>query len=342
MTKKFILGFSTIILLLQILFTSYVNYIQFIDLQVTLSNSLMSDKSVSFIFRENKVPSLNEFSELIKPYSDATIFSQISDDEDLKIWGVYGNGFLSDNAKSFIKGRFFKKDDFYENNFVAVIGQNVLNSKYCIEDQNGDIYFLLDGCYYQVIGIISSNISHMLDNTAYINLDFNNISSLYKFSIDSQHIKTVNHIMRDIKKDYNIDVIESNHNFIERQMFNHDELKLLNGVLMIFIIIILVVVAIFILRHYNEEINVKKIIGVPFQKILWEILKSISVLFLINTCVFSIIYICIYYCFLKQAYLNLYIINSLVFSCIILMIICILIYFYLLINNHLFYRNGVK
>ena len=181
MTRKLVLGFSTIIILLESLLISYINYSDFIDLQIITSNLLISDKSVTVIFKEDHVPPVYE---LINRYPDITLLSELYNYPDLQVWGLCGNCYLDSKTNSLIKGTFFKKDDFFKKNFKAVVGKNVLNSGNCFEDKNGKNYFIFNNNYYEVIGSISSNISNMLDNTAFVNLDSFNIN-FRRFIIDS-------------------------------------------------------------------------------------------------------------------------------------------------------------
>lgn len=342
MTKKLVLGFSTIIFLLQLLFISYINYIDFIDLQITISNSLISDKSVSFIFRKNKTPSLYEFSELLEPYSDITLLSELHNFNNLRVWGIYGDCHLDNNANSLINGAFFMKEDFLKGNFKAVIGENILNSDNCFLDENGKTYFKFNNNNYEVVGTIDTNITKMLDNTAFLNLDSFNIECLSKFVIDGIDSNVINNTVNRIKQKYNIDIIKEDDNFIERYMFDDIDKHTLNVFIIVFISILIITLLMFTLRYYKEEIMVKRIIGISFKKILFDLFKNIFVLALMNTAFFVSGYIIIYYNILQKIHLSFYCVHLIIFSCTIFLIMFLFIYLYMIISNNFFYRNGVK
>lgn len=341
MTKKFILGFSTIILLLQLLFISYINYINYIDLQIITSNSLISDKSVSFILRKDKIKSLHELSKLIEQYPGTNLFSQLCNFSYLKVWGIYGDCGLNSNVNSFIEGKFLEKDDFFKKEFKAVAGKSILNSDNCFTDKNGKPYFKFIDNNYEVIGVISTDITSMLDNTVFINLDSVNIQFLNKFVIDGKDSRTINNAVNSIKEKYNIDIINENNNFIERYIFNDTDERTLNVFVIIFISILLITLSIFTLCCYNEEINIKRIIGVNFKKILFDLFKSIFILILANTVLFLSIYAIIYCNILHKIHLNFYYFNVILFSGTVFAIEFLIIYLYVFITNKFFCRNGV-
>lgn len=339
MTKKILLGFSTIILLLELLFTVYVNYIDFIDFQIITSNSLISDKSVTIIFKEDNVPPL---SELIEHYPGVTILSELRNFADLRVWGLCGNCFLDNNTNSLINGTFFEKDDFFKKDFKAVVGTNILYSDNCFLDKKGKKYFKFNNNNYEVIGVISSDISDMLDNTVFVNLDSFNIQCLNKFIIDSTDKQLIADTINNIKQEYDIDIIKENDNFIERYIFNDVDENILTVLITIFISILVITLSMFTLRYYNEEIKVKRIIGISFKRILFDLFKYIVFLTVINTSFFATIYIIIYYNVLKNIHLNFYFFHLIIFSCIVFIIIYLIIYLYIIVSNKFFYKNGVK
>ncbi|QSX05743.1 ABC transporter permease [Sedimentibacter sp. zth1] len=342
MTKKLVLGFSIIILLLQLLFISYINYNDFVDLQIITSNSLISDQSVSLILRAGDVPQLYELLELIKIYPDITLLSKLYNFDNLVVWGLCGNCYLDNNANSLINGRFFAKDDFFKEDFKAVVSENILNSDNCYLDKNEKIYFKFNNNNYEVIGVISSNISNMLDNTVFVNLDSLNIEFLNKFIIDGTDNEVIDNAVNSIIQEYNVDIISENNNFVERYIFNDVDKHILSIFMVIFISILIITLSMFILHYYSEEIKVKRIIGISFKRILSDLLKNIITLTLINTAFFVTVYTIIYYKVLQEIHLCFYFSHVIIFSCIILIIISWIIYLYMLISNNFFYRNGVK
>lgn len=210
MTKKLVLSFSTMILLLQLLFISYINYNDYIDLQIITSNSLISDKSVSFIFRKDKAESLNELSELIESYPNITLLSELCNFSDLRVWAIYGDCFLENNVKSLINGNFFVKDDFFKQDFKAVVGEDILNSDNCFIDKNGKTYFKFIDNNFEVIGVISTDITEMLNNTVFVNLDSINIEFLNRYVIDGKDPKAINSAVNSIRQKYSVDIVKEN------------------------------------------------------------------------------------------------------------------------------------
>ncbi|QSX06265.1 hypothetical protein JYG23_02050 [Sedimentibacter sp. zth1] len=340
MTKKLVLGFSIIILLLQLLFISYINYNGFVDLQIITSNSLISDKSVSLVFRAGDEPLLYELLELIKLYPDITLLSKLYNFDNLIVWGLCGNCYLDNNANLLINGTFFVKDDFFKEDFKAVVGKNVLNSDSCFLDKNEKIYFKFNNNNYEVIGVISSNISNMLDNTVFVNLDSLNIEFLNKFIIDGTDNKVIDKTVNSIKQEYNVDIISENNNFVERYIFNNVDKHILNIFMVIFISILIITLSMFILHYYSEEIKVKRIIGISFKRIFFDLFKNILVLTLVNTILFVAVYTIIYYNVLQKIHLFFYSFHVIIFSCIILIIIGLIIYLYMLISNKFFSMLG--
>ena len=339
MTKKLVLGFSTIIILLHVLIISYISYIDFIDLQIITSNSLISDKSVTVLFKDDDLPTLRE---LVNSYPNITVLSELYYDPDLRVWGICGNHHLDSKIDLLIKGTFFKKDDFFRKEFKAVVGKNVLNSDYCIEGNNGKKYFRFNHNDYEVIGSITSNISNMLDNTAFVNLDSVN-SKFHKYIIDSSNSQRIVTAINHIKKEFDVDIVrENNNNFIERYIYNDADIHILNILVIIFISMLMVTLSMFTLRYYDEEVKAKRIIGISFKRIFFDLFKDIIFLMTINIAFVSTLYTIIYYAFLESIPLGLCFMPLIIASLSILITLGLIIYLYMLISNHLFYKNGVK
>lgn len=338
MTRKLVLGFSTIFILLQLILISYFNYIDFIDLQIITSSSLISDKSITIVFKEDLVPSVYE---LIKHYPDITLFAELHNNSSLQVWGLYGNCYLDKKTKSLIKGRFFQKNDFFDKRLKSVVGENVLNSGCCFEDSDGKKYFNFNNKKYEIIGSISSNVSKMLDNTAFINLDsFNN--SIYKFVIDSSNSQSILTTINGIKKEYDVDIVSVNNNFVERYIFDDGDKRILNILVVFFIVILIIVLSVFTLCFYNEEIMVKRIIGMCFKDVFLNLLQNIILLIAVNTAFLVVIYAIIFFTIFQSSHLSFYFLPLIIFSIIILSAICLITYLYMFVTNKLFYKNGVR
>lgn len=340
MTRRLVFGFSLIIVLLETLFISYMSYNNFINLQIIVSNSFISDKAITVFFKKDgAVPSLYE---LTNRYPYAVFLLELYNNPDLHVWGICGNHFLDSKSSSLIEGRFFEKNDFFKGSFRAVLGKNVLNSDNCIEGKDGKKYFILYDNYYEVIGSISSNITNMLDNTAFVNLDSFDIK-LCKYVIDSVNSKSIVTTINSMQKEYNVDIVRKNStNLIERYIFNDVDKNILDFLVAVFIVMLIIMLTMFTLRYYSEEIKVIRILGISFKRIFLNLIKNIILLTLVNTTFVVIIYAFIYYIFFQKVHLDFYFYSLILFLFIVLAVICLIMYLYLLISNKLFYKNGVK
>lgn len=339
MTKKLVMGFSIIIILLESLLIAYISYTDFINLQIIIANSFISEKSVTVLFKEGNVaPPLYK---LINRYPDITILSELYSYPDLRVWGICGNSFLDSKTNSFIEGRFFNKDDFFNKEFKAVVGKNVLNSDNCFETNDGKKYFVFyDNCY-EIIGYISSNISNMLDNTAFVNLDSFDVK-LRRFIIDSAKSFSIATAVNSLKKEYDVNIIRKNDNFIERYIFNDVDRHILNILAIVFANMLIIILLIFTLHYYSEEIKVKRIMGISFKSIFFDLFRSVTFLTVVNTTFVAIIYMIIYHVFLRNIHIGFHFHLLIIFSLIILTIISLAIYVWMFVSNNLFYKNGVK
>ena len=339
MTRKFITGFSTIIILLQLLLISYISYIDVINLQSITSNLLISDNAITVLFKEGSLnPSLKEITD---KYPKITILSEIYSDVELQIWGIIGESFLDEKTESFVKGRFLNKDDFYKKKFKAIIGENIISSNNYFKDKNGEEKFLFLENYYEVIGYLSSNISNIFDNTVFINLDSINIE-VDKITIDGFDNSEITAVVEELKEKYDIDLIKEQDNFIDRYIYNDIDQYILNILIMTFIIVFLSTLFIFTLLYYKEEIKIKRIVGIEFKKILLNILSNITFLTVINTIFVEIIYSIIHYIFLRNIHISFYFYSIIIFSFGILAVLCLLMYLYMIITNNFSKNSGVR
>jgi len=332
MIKKFDLGFSAIMIILEVLLISYISYVDYVDLQIITSNSLVSDRSVTVFFKGSHVPSVYE---LVKRYPEITIVSELYNYPDLQVWGFCGNCSLDSRTKSLIEGVFFKQDDFFWEDFKAVVGKNVLNSDNCFEDKDSKMYFKFNDYSYEVIGTISSNISNMLDNTAFVNLDSFEIK-FRKLIIDGVDSQSIINAINGIKEEYDIDIIRENNNFIERYMYNDVDIHILDILVIIFIGMLMIALSVFTLRCYDEEIRVKRIIGISFNRILYDMLKDIISIIIANTAFVTAIYAILYRSFIQNYHLGFQLLPLAVSPFIILTAICLITYLYMLMSSNFF------
>ncbi len=324
------------ILLMETIFIGYINYLNIVKIQKLASNSLMSDNAITVLFEKQEVPSLRD---LVNEYPDIAILSTVYDYPDMKVFGICGNCNIDSDAYALIEGNFFTKHDFFNGFNKAVVGRNILNSNNCVEDQQGNKYFVFESTKYQIIGVFSSTISNMLDNIAYINLESIN-NNFRKITIDSTNCQKA---VKEIQKNNDIKIIkENNTHFMERYLFNdHDEF-VLNVLVIVFIGILIILISLFVLYNYREELNVERIIGVNFKNIWFDLLKNITFLIAVNVSFDFLIYVGIYLKFFQNFRLKFYFFYFSEFSIIIYAILCLIIYIYMRISNHFFIRTGVK
>ncbi|AAT59550.1 MULTISPECIES: hypothetical protein [Bacillus cereus group] len=81
------------------------------------------------------------------------------------IKGVYKSGNIE--TPPLVSGRFFQKEDFYQNKNIAVVGRDCDD----IIKKNGKNYFKLHDTYFEIIGIMGTDFKTKLDKMVYLNLD---------------------------------------------------------------------------------------------------------------------------------------------------------------------------
>ncbi len=337
MTKKIVFGFSILIILLEILFAAYSSYINLINLQLTSSNLLSSEKSVTFFFKEDSVPPM---SELIKQYPSITLFSELYNNSNLKVLGIYGKCQLDSNTTTLVKGRFFNKSDFNSKNESAVVGIKVLSSNNCFKDKTGQAYFLFNKKKYKVIGTMESDISNMLDNTAFVNLDSIDIK-LYKFIIDGDD-SSLDSVIAGLKTSYDVEVVQEKNNFIKRYVFDDLDKHILDILVLSLIGMLVITISMYTIHCYHEEISVKRIIGVKFQTILLEVIFNISTLTIVNTAFIFVMYGALCGTFLNMIHFKFQVIPFIIFVVLMHITICLVLYIYMVFSNNGFHKNGVK
>ncbi|MEH7463650.1 ABC transporter permease [Bacillus thuringiensis] len=81
------------------------------------------------------------------------------------IKGVYKSGNIE--TPPLVSGRFFQKEDFFQNKNVAVVGRDCDD----IIKKNGKSYFKLHDTYFEIIGIMGTDFQTKIDKMVYLNLD---------------------------------------------------------------------------------------------------------------------------------------------------------------------------
>lgn len=337
--KRLIFGFSSLFLLLELLLMGFINYIGYINIQVALSNALISSRAQSLIFRKNSFPELSEF---VENYSDITVFAKLDFIPEFTLWGICGSCQLESEIERCVSGEFFQKEDFFKQKKKAVVGENVLSSKYCTIDETGKRQFYCLNEAYEIAGVFSSSGNDMLKDVVFINLDAISDSIPSKITIDAIDKRVINRTITELQKEYTIDLITENDNFVQRYILYEVDAQLLQTLVMILIGILMIVLAIFILYCYHKEIRVRQLLGLKRQQIYWELLKNILCLTGINTAIGLMGYTIFYLVVLQRLYFRFYIWNFLIYSFGILVIIAAVVYLYLILSYQIFHKNGVK
>lgn len=208
--------------------------------------------------------------------------------------------------------------------------------------EDGKKHFSFFNQDYEIIASIGVRTNHMLDNTAFVNLDSINTSTIRKYTIDGTSSQYINAAVQDMQQKYGVEVLLENNNFIERYLFSGADQQMFSVLIALFICILVFVLFLFTLHFYHEEIQVKRIIGVCFKKILLDLLRNILVLIGASTAFAVVTYTALYFILLRHFYLHFYIIHLIVFSVIICAIMCAMSFLYIILSHKDFYRNGVK
>lgn len=338
MAKKLILGFSTLVVLLEALLVFYLSYNNFIHLQILLSNSLMSKVSVTVYFKQGPIPPLRE---LTAGYPNVRFLAQLENTEEIQVWGLCGNTDLSDEVTMLVNGRFFQKKDFFTNTRTAVVGDKIFQNE-SIKKSDGRKYFDFLNQDYEVIASSAVRTNHMLDNTAFVNLDSVDTSTIRKYTIDGVTGQYVNDAVQNLQKKYGVEVLTENNNFIERYLFSESDQQMLTVLVALFLCILVFVLFLFTLHFYHEEIQVKRIIGVCFKRIFLDLVRNILALIGSGTAFAVVAYTALYFLFLRQFNLHFYVVHLLLFSAAISAIMCAMLFLYMMLSHKDFYRNGVK
>lgn len=336
MIKKLIFSFSFIFFLMLLLFTLYFNYFEYMKMQNVMSNSLISEKAMSFIFNNESTPSLDKLSKIINEDSDTIIISEIYNNKyDLNILGVYGSDNYFNEKLSILE---FEK--FSDEKLGVIVSKKILSSKYSIFE-DGAYFFDFINNKYRIDGVISTDINSMIDNIVFFSLNYIDITQLYKFTIDGKNTKNIETVINQIREKYDIRIIKNSNNFISKFLFNDKDMRILTNFIVLFMLLLVVLLSIIVLNFYKEEINIKRVIGVNNRRILIDLYKSTIKLIVVNVFLFVLFDKIVLERYFLQYFMNFY--NWLcMFVFIITIVIFFVIYMYINISNIFFNRNGVR
>lgn len=226
-------------------------------------------------------------------------------EENYRQYGIYFKGDLH-NDFNIIKGRFFNEKDFSENEKLAVVGKNRLNSTVNID---GEEYIFIEDDYYKVIGIIGGDKEELAyDDAIYYSLSaLINSNSKYidgKYWIDGRN--NTDNIINSITSNSNYEIYKDD---IGNYEINYLKENLLSDLGFIFLVIIVLVLSSSIvtelwIQNRRKEIGIKRALGATRLNISVSIIKELL-------SIGTVSYICGYILYLsitliKDGYLHFY------------------------------------
>lgn len=336
MNTKIFLKFIIIFILIQSLFLAQTIYTDYVNLQVQFSNYQISDKAVTIILSEQENADIIDLKETFKSYNDISILSTVYKSSDLEVCGFIGKELFlrlirdKDNASK------------YNLNNIAVIGQNIADSENCFIDKNQDMYFKFNNREYLVVEVISTDISNMLSNTAFVKFnDYDSLSNL-KITVDGSTSDNIDSVVNCIKQEYLAYTVNENNNFIERTILNKDDIKFIGILVYIFMFILFAAIFVIIVLHYKKEVKVKCIIGFSFYRIFLNIEKYITLFIGVSTCIVVIVYSILYKFLLFNFFIKMNLYYLIMFTLALYLMLSVLIYIYYCVTTKIFLKNGVR
>lgn len=164
-----------------------------------LNNGYYSSNKQSFSISK-KTSTYDDIKKIYSKCLKGTIlYKEMSTVEDLR--GVLVKGNIK--GPPIMEGRFFNKNDFYENKHLAVVGNKQRERMF---KKDSITYIDIGGYPYEVIGIVGSNEKSLLDYTIYVNLDsFSEIgNNAGLFHLDGISDYVVETSLQKFKSDINI------------------------------------------------------------------------------------------------------------------------------------------
>lgn len=246
-----------------------------------IENHYISDKAVRFQVSEINLEKMCN----IDNNMDYILYNRQMNEESIyTVLGLFYNG---KNEFPYVgDGRFFSKDDFFHNKQYAVIGKNI---KYTID--NNKKYFNYCNKQFMVLGIIDNEYYSALDNTVYINMDALECSS--EFYVDSQNKGNINKYLTEIRSSTNVITLNSIRSFSSLTI--NTTSKKLFILATLFSQFLLLLITYYYYYKVSFEINVKKLIGFSFHRILINDFKRLFLIILscvfISYCLYRIIFI---------------------------------------------------
>lgn len=342
MTKKVMLRFMLLFVLTQILFLLSLNYINYVEIQINLSNVLISSNAVTLIFQRDDSLSLGEIQEIVKEYPEIKLFYDLLKNYELQIYGYCGDPVFTPDIYKFLDGKFIEKEDLFQRVSIAVVGENILSLPFCISSQN-EYYFELYDLKYHINGILSSKFYPKLENTIFVNLD--SLYAIANFQITKITVDGPENQIRKLTQQ----ILETHHayemknnNFVEQYFLDEFHVDHVSTIVFAFIVVVAIANSIILFLSLREERKVMKILGIPLYYLFLKELKYIALLVLASIILMCGIYGIIYLNFLEQLCLNIQIFDFTIFSCIEGVTVFMTQLIGIVLYDKIACRNGVK
>lgn len=288
MKWKILIKFTIMFVFLQLLFLTRLSCLEYFDVQRQFSNYQLTDNAKTLILTDEFKPAISDLKEILDPYKNVSMIFNVYESSDLEVYAFTGEEFLLRLSNN------YDVDSQYAADEIAVVGQNIINSNYCYTDNNNDIIFKFDNMKYCVIDVIPSDISSMLNNTAFINIELIDYTKPFKIIIDGTNNKEIENVVDCIKEKYQAYDVELNNNYIRRSVISREDVSFANILFSFFILSLLVMTITITYVHYYKEIKIKSIVGFNYTKIFFSIEKNIFFFVIISTCIVTLIYLMLY------------------------------------------------
>lgn len=210
-------------------------------------------------------------------------------DNYFSLLGIFLKG--NNDKPQIIKGRFFEETDFFSGNKFVVIGKDVDISKHTIIKDN-EKYFVYNNKYYKVIGVMGYDFNCILNGTVFFNIDSIPLSK--EFYIDSNNLNNIDLFLESVSTEMNIKIVDFKSSTINTLIDLDNQPKILFLLLILFIQFNLIIAIMYFIKHIEEGIYIKKIIGFDFFFIFKENIIKLMYLLLVSytfsICSFYILY----------------------------------------------------
>lgn len=267
MRLKMILGFEALLLITFTLFLVYTNYKSYVDIQISLGNSLFSERAVSLIFQEDALPELSEMDMICSESENITLYAVISESNSAKLYGYY-QYFTMDRG-------FIELDPALQNKKFpqAVVGRDYLET----QPEKGDGTLRLAEKSYRIDGIISSDAGGLLKKLAFIRLEQNDILPAPKIIIDGSQEQEIGKAVQALTAHYNVKILKSSENVMKKTLYNDADMKRFDMLATGLFVLLVLLAAIYWVKDSSEEMRIEYIVGIKPGIIFRSFLKRLCI-----------------------------------------------------------------